>query len=145
MQNKTIEQMNFLPLPPKEWVEKNPQIFRFEIEPLDVELAKLTFEMTKRLPEELPQKGTFEPIVEQYLPNKGWYMNLGLIEMTCCCLDESDERLLFITFWDKEQQSSYRYLLQQGTTQDMLDCINEHRILFRVKGRALWTNKLLKV
>lgn len=145
MEEKNMNELTFLPKPPKEWIAARPRLHKFEIEPLDVELAQLVFEMTKRLPAEVPSEGPFEPIVEQHQPNRCWYMNFGLIEITCCCYWEGyDERVLYATFWDKDHTKSFRYMLLQGSTKEIVSYVDGRDVLFHFKTVARWTNELLK-
>lgn len=131
--------------PPEEFVRANPRINKFEVMPLDVELAKLVFAMTKRLPAELPAEGKFQPIAESYQPT--WiscYSKLGLIELACQAGDADGERVLTITFWNQQHTTPYRYLLAHGTAMDMLKFIVSTPSLYHCKGCALWTDSLLK-
>ena len=131
--------------PPAEFVRANPRINKFEVTPLDVELAKLVFAMTKRLPAELPAEGTFQPIVESYQPTwRSFYSMLGLIKLACQAGEADGERVLTITFWDQQHTTPYRYLLARGSTGDMLKYIDSTPSLYHCKGCALWTNSLLK-
>ena len=131
--------------PPEEFVRANPRIKKFEVTPLDVELAKLVFAMTKRLPAELPAEGMFQPIAESYQTR--WiscYSKLGLIELACQAGEADGERVLTITFWDQQHTTPYRYLLARGTTADMLKFIDSEPSLYHCKSCALWTDSLLR-
>ena len=130
--------------PPEEFVRTNPRINKFEVTPLDVELAKLVFAMTQRLPAELPAEGAFQPIVESCQPTwRSFYSKLGLIELACQTSEAEGERVLTITFWDQQHTTPYRYLLARGTTKDIVGYIDSTPSLFHCKGCALWTNSLL--
>ena len=44
----------------------NNQKIKFEVNPLDVSLAEIQFNLLKRLEREMPEYGDFAPVIEKY-------------------------------------------------------------------------------
>lgn len=98
----------------------------FEVEPLDVNIAKIQFELTKRLEREMPEYGDFAPVIEKY-ENKGTYYKFSEIGVKCShAVEDASKKLRSLDLIIKSRESGQEYVcnLIKGTKEEILAFLN---------------------
>ena len=96
----------------------------FEVEPLDVNLAKMQFNLTKRLEREIPDFGDFAPVVEAY-ESKDPTLNISTVKLLCKKFDDK-LRSLELYVQDRARVNEYNYIIAQGEKKEILSSVNEN-------------------
>ncbi len=96
----------------------------FEVEPLDVNLAKMQFNLTKRLEREIPDFGDFAPVVEAY-ESKDPTLNISTVKLLCKKLDNK-LRSLELYVQDRARVNEYNYVIAQGEKDEILSSVNKN-------------------
>lgn len=108
----------------------------FEVEPLDVNLSKLQFEMSKRLEREVPEYGDFAPVVEKY-DYKGNFYNFSGFRLVCSHIKDSADKkqrsLDFIAI-DKNNVKEYVYNVTKGSKAEIMNIIMDNRLFESCKS-----------
>ena len=96
----------------------------FEVEPLDVNLAKMQFNLTKRLEREIPDFGDFAPVAEAY-ESKDPALNISTVKILCKKLDNK-LRSLELYVQDRARVNEYNYVIAQGEKDEILSSVNKN-------------------
>jgi len=92
----------------------------FDIMPLDINIAKIQFNLLKRCEYEIPENGTFSPIRETY-DNKDRRVNIGEIQISCeYDPNNKDAKQLIATISDVSKLKKYKQVLCFGSKNDIL-------------------------
>lgn len=118
----------------------------FEVNPLDVNLAKIQFNLTKRLELEIPPHGDFAQVVESYI-SKDPTLKISAIEVICkkSNIDSPKQKLrtLQLKVTDKTK-NSYIYEIASGEKKDILEAINNTTFFETCKTLILDINNCLR-
>ena len=115
--------------------EAKNEITVFELDPLDINLAKIQHNMTKRLEREMPEYGDFAPVVEKY-ESKNPEMSISTVKITC----EHDKKSiskklrkigLYVT--DKTRLNEYQCTLKKGYKSDLMEYVNDEEFFNSAK------------
>lgn len=119
----------------------------FEVNPLDVNLAKIQFNLTKRLEREIPEHGDFAQIVERYI-SKDPTLNISTIEVLCKKSNiESKKdmlRTLVLNISDKANINTYSCELLNGEKSEIIKAVNDKNFFETCKAIVLEVEKRIK-
>lgn len=105
----------------------------FEIEPLDINIAKIQFELIKFF----DSKDQKYPISKMY-ENKDSTLKISELNVLCYKNNEKSDKLnLDVEVWDVKKEKKYIYTLKSGTRQDIADYVKEKVFLFAIKELVL--------
>ncbi len=107
--------------------EAKEQITSFELDPLDINLAKIQSNMTKRLEREMAEYGDFAPVVEKY-ESKNPEMNISTIKISCEHDPKSVSkklRRINLSVMDKARINEYQCTLKKGYKSELLEYVND--------------------
>ncbi len=96
--------------------DKNMDI-SFCINPLDINLAKMQFNILKRYENEVLSFGDFSPLVEEYL-SKDPTLDVSLIKVICR-YSTDNIRVLELLLDNKTQIKKVNYVLCEGTKEEI--------------------------
>lgn len=111
----------------------------FEVEPLDINIAKIQFELNKRLELEMPEYGEFLPIIEKY-DYKGSYYNFSELCVKCSQVTDvatEDMRTLDLIIKDKKNTNEYICNIAKGNKKEIISALNNRNFLKVCKKVAL--------
>lgn len=115
--------------------EAKDKVTSFELDPLDINLAKIQSNMTKRLEREMAEYGDFAPVVERY-ESKNPEMNISTVKISC----EHDPksvtkklRKLNLSVTDKARINEYQCTLKKGYKSDLLEYVNDEEFFSSAK------------
>ncbi len=110
---------------------KNSNTIKFEVQPIDVNIALMQFNLQKRCLNEVPEHGSFAPVIEEYT-NKDYRVNINRIKTVCCSNSEDkNKRDLVVSIDNPARTKEYSCLLFSGTKQEILEYLkNQDNILF---------------
>lgn len=119
----------------------------FELNPLDMNIAKMQFNLQKRAIREIPEHGDFAPLVEKYT-SKDPTLNISQVEVVCQFLNKDvpkkTQRSLEINVTDKSGINSYNYVLAQGDKNEIINAINKNDFLELCKSVTLSVDEGIK-
>jgi len=119
----------------------------FEVNPLDVNLAKIQFNLTKRLEREIPEHGDFAQVVERYI-SKDPTLNISTIEVLCKKSNiESKKdmlRTLVLNISDKASINTYSCELINGEKTEIIKAVNSKDFFETCKAIVLEVEKRIK-
>lgn len=108
---------------------KNMNKPKFEVNPLDINIAKMQFNLQNRLEKEVPDYGDFAPVVEKY-NSKDPTKNFSEVKVLCKHLKEdktNKQRALELNVTDKKTLDEYSYTLAKGQKNDIIDAIHDNK------------------
>lgn len=118
----------------------------FEVAPLDVNLAKMQFNMTKRLEREVPEYGDFAPVTEIY-NSKDWNLDVSQIKMICEHLKNNDNKItrrLSLYISDKTALKEYLCPIIEGTKADIIKGVNDTKFFEVCKSIVNQADHMIK-
>ena len=118
----------------------------FEVNPLDVNLTKIQFNLLKRLEREMPEYGDFAPVVEKY-ESKDPTKNISTVKVVCEHVkDASDKTTRKITLYvcDKMSINEYSCKLAEGKKADIISAVDKNKFFNICKEVVLNVNEKLK-
>lgn len=119
----------------------------FELNPLDMNIAKMQFDLQKRAIREIPEHGDFAPVIEKYL-SKDPTLNISQIEIFCKFLNKDvpkkTQRTLEINVADKSGLNTYNYVLATGDKNEIIEALNKNNFLEICKSVALSVDEGIK-
>lgn len=107
----------------------------FEVNPLDVNLAKIQFNLTKRLEREIPEFGDFAPVVENY-ESKDPTLNISTVKVLCKKFSDK-VRSLELYVQDRARVNEYNYIISQGEKDQILKAVNGNNFFEECKSVVL--------
>lgn len=110
--------------------DKNMDI-SFCINPLDVNLAKMQFNILKRYENEVLSVGNFSPLIEEYL-SKDPTLDVSLIKVICRYSTENI-RVLELLIDNKTQIKKANYILCEGTKEDIFCYLQKTDFVIDIK------------
>lgn len=109
----------------------------FEVNPLDVNIAKMQYNLLSRLEREMPENGDFAPVIEQYF-SKDPTLNLSEIKVTCSNVKDKSAknttRALEVLCSDKSGSKEIKKLLAKGSKKDILEYLNTTDFFAAIKN-----------
>ena len=118
----------------------------FEINPLDVGIARIQFNLQKNLERLIPEHGDFSPIVEKFI-SKDPDIDISEIKVMCRFLNvdapKKNLRNIELYITDKAGINTYRFIVAQGEKKDMLDAINNKHFFEVCKSVALCVDEIM--
>ncbi len=119
----------------------------FEVDPLDVNIAKIQFNLLNRLEREVPEYGCFAPVIEKYT-SKNPDLNIGDIIVKCSHVKDSLSKLdrtLDLTVVDRFNPNKQMNLnIAKGTKKDVMESVKQREFFAICKNAALNFNEQLK-
>lgn len=111
----------------KDWINTELQNTKekFVIEPLDMNLAQLEFDLQKRVEIEVPEYGNFAPVEEIYI-SKDVTCNLNSFKVICknSSLEQPKNRILNIEITLKDSFKKYYFIIADGEKQEITKVLN---------------------
>jgi len=99
----------------------------FEINPLDINIAKIQQKLLSRLEREVPENGDFAPVFEEY-KSKDPTLDLSTLKVICKYIKDNapkkDTRALEIICTEKSNNNERARTLTQGTKKQILEYLN---------------------
>lgn len=104
--------------------------YGFELDPLDLSLAEVQMKLRKRLAAEMPEEGSFTPIVEEFEMHDPT-RSISRIRIDCEPAEgDMQERRLVMMVWDEEKdESPVSYLLAKGSSSEILSFLHSGEYL----------------
>lgn len=118
--------------------DKNMDI-SFCINPLDINLAKMQFNILKRYENEVLSVGNFSPLVEEYL-SKDPTLDISLIKVICRYSTEKI-RVLELLIDNKTQIRQECHILCEGTKEDIFSYLQKTDFVIDIKKFIFHNNK----
>lgn len=121
--NEILQEVSANPLP-------------FDVEPLDVNIAKIQFNLLKRLPVEVSELGNFLPVFEIY-KNEGSYYRFSELKVVCgSTSDNATESIRFLAFIVKNRLTSDEYYcwLAEGNKSEIIAFVTEKQFFHICKA-----------
>ncbi len=120
---------------------------KFEVEPLDVNLAKLQFNLTKRVEREVYEHGDFAPLVEKF-ESKDPTLDISTIKVVIRKSDNDSPkkklRVIELHVNDKAGLNDYVYTLKEGEKKDIVEAVNKRAFFFTCKSVAMSVSEGVK-
>ena len=136
----------------KEEFMKSPFDFKFEVDPLDVHICEMQFNLNKRVKVEGPQEGVpFQPLVERYV-SKDPTREFGEMTVTLQEADKKGEFELVFTVHSKQGGISVEHVMHRGDWEEICQFIDKASLTYgkrwgflsRCKAHALWLDHCIK-
>ena len=119
----------------------------FEVNPLDINLAKIQMKFQKEFERIIPEHGDFTPIIERYI-SKDPTLNISEIELLCKKSNQESPkqklRTLEINVSDRAGLNKYNYVIVQGEKKDIIEAVLNNKFLETCKSVVLSVNEVLK-
>lgn len=98
----------------------------FEVNPLDVNLVKMQFNLTKRIEREIPQDGDFAPVFETF-ESKSPILDLSDVKISCKHKKDigSSTRIVELLSKNRAKTKEQAFILFEGTKKELIDYINQ--------------------
>lgn len=120
---------------------------KFETEPLDVNIAKIQYNLINRVEREIYENGDFAPVVEKWIP-KDPTLNISAIEVVCKNSPKKTPkqklRVMELNIKDKSGLNTYTYILKEGEKKDIIEAVNKRAFFFTCKSVALSVDEGIK-
>lgn len=118
----------------------------FEINPLDVGIAKIQHNLQKNLERLIPEHGDFAPVVENYI-SKDPDIDISEIKVMCRFLNvnapKKNKRNMELYVTDKARINTYRFVMAQGDKKDMLNVINSKQFFDVCKSVVMCVDEVM--
>lgn len=118
----------------------------FEVSPLDVNLAKIQYNLIERLEREMAEYGDFAAVIEKFT-SKNPKLRIGDIVVRCSHLPKAEsklERSLDLTIFDKHNPEKFiTHNLAVGKKQAILDKVKQKEFFETCKSLVLEFNEKL--
>lgn len=100
----------------------------FEVNPLDMNLAKIQYNLINRLEREVPEYGDFAPVTEKYT-SKDPTRKIGDIIVQCSHVKDSEtkkDRSLDLTVYNRfNPEEFYTHNIVTGNKKEILETVNQ--------------------
>ena len=113
----------------------------FKIDPLDINIAKIQFNLQKRLPAEISEADNYSTIIEKYV-SKDPTLNIKSIEIKCNKSDVKNSNTLEIIILNKNK-NEYKCIIAKGDKKNINSIIKEKDFFRLCKTIALYVNNLV--
>lgn len=107
----------------------------FEVNPLDVNIAKIQFNLINRLEREIPEFGDFASVVENY-ESKDPTLNISTVKVLCKKFNDKI-RSLELHVQDRARINEYNYIITQGEKAEILKAVNDKNFFEECKSVVL--------
>lgn len=101
----------------------------FEVNPLDINIARIQMDLLSRLEREVPENGDFAPVYEEY-QSKSPILDLGSLKVVCKYVkDDSpkkETRSLEAIRTEKGNNKESSIVLKKGTKQEILEYLHNN-------------------
>ncbi len=108
----------------------------FSINPLDINLAKMQFNILKKYENEISAVYNYSSIIEEYT-SKDPTLDISLIQIIFKSLDENLKSIELV-FYNKKQTEKYNAVLCEGTNEFILNYLKKQDFVFDIK-KALFS------
>lgn len=115
---------------------------KFEVDPLDVNIAKMQMDISKKIKSIMAGQEQPCDFQEQYL-SKDPTKQIGLITIDCS-INKNTQCGLVLTVYDKKKMSEESTCLFHGHIADLSDYLSGTSFLGICKGHIMWFDYVLK-
>ncbi|MBQ9245785.1 hypothetical protein IJ182_05920 [bacterium] len=111
----------------------------FEVNPLDVNIAKIQYSLINRLEREMPENGDFAPVVERY-QSKDPTLDLSTVKVACRHVKSSEksnnQRCIEASCKNKAETHEISKILAVGTKKQIIDYVKDTQFFEKCKELA---------
>ena len=119
----------------------------FGVRPLDINIAKVQYNLIGRLGREVAECGDFNPVIEKF-SLKSPRMRVGEVQITCLPSKESETnvgRILKLTVFDRSNpQNNLMSELFSGNKQEIINAVKDKSFFEKIKSVILDFDATLK-
>ena len=120
---------------------------KFEVKSLDINLAKLQFNLTKRVEREVYEHGNFAPLIEEF-ESKDPTLDISRVKIVCRKSDKDSPkqklRVLELHIQDRSGLNNYIYTLKEGEKKDIVEAVNKKAFFYTCKSVAMSVSEGVK-
>lgn len=118
----------------------------FDIDPLDLALAQIQFNLLTKLEREVPEEGDFSMVIEKY-DSEDPTLKVGNLKIVCkhnAKSSSNNSRSLEIIVADKKGKDNYRYTLGEGNKSEILGLVQSKSFVWTSKSVVNNVDKMIK-